>query len=110
MFGRAMLLAVLVGFFGYTEVLAGPKVDPVTDRLCAGYEETIEGIWVDKSGWETLRFRFASDLDGSGCYAWLNPVPQWNISRPGSTLRDVRRDGALRALRPSVGWERGRFV
>ena len=53
---------------------------------------------MDDKGAEVLRFRFASNESGDGCYAWLNPVPSWGIENAGSTLADkFQRDGASRA-------------
>ena len=76
---------------------AEPLVDPATDSLCAGYEEAIEGMWMDENGNDVLRFRLASNKNGAGCYAWLNAVPQWGIDAAGSTVAEnVRRDGARR--------------
>ncbi|MEO0681818.1 MAG: hypothetical protein AAF192_15545 [Pseudomonadota bacterium] len=68
-----------------------------TQTLCQGYAETHEGVWHDPSGWPMLRFRFALNPDGTTCYAWLNAVPAWNISGPGSRSgENARSEGPVR--------------
>jgi hypothetical protein len=78
--------------------LAQPEPAAGTQSLCAGFDETHEGVWLDRSGAEVLRFRFAMNDDGTACYAWLNAVPQWDIARAGSNVGEgARREGSLRA-------------
>ena len=38
---------------------------------------------MNSEGEAVLRFRFAVNADGTGCYAWLNPVEQWGIEAAG---------------------------
>ncbi len=65
--------------------------------MCQGYEETIEGVWKDASGVELLLFRYGSNVDETGCYAWLNPVAPWNIRAAGDdTWGAFERDGDKR--------------
>lgn len=91
-FSRAGALAVCI--LVPCAALATPDVDPATNTLCAGYDETVEGVWMDASGWEMLRFRFARNADDAGCYAWLNKVSKWKISNPGATAGEkVRKEG-----------------
>lgn len=52
---------------------------------------------MDRSGYETLLFRLGWNADGSGCYGWLNAVPQWGIGSAGSiSVSDVKTDGPHR--------------
>ena len=62
---------------------AQPVVEPGSEGLCAGYDETVEGVWMDPSGYEMLRFRVATNAGGTACYAWLNHVASWNIGSVG---------------------------
>lgn len=83
--------------------LADPKPAKGTDHLCTGFEETLEGVWVDDKNRAALRFRFGSDRNGTGCYAWLNPNPKWNIEAPGALILDrVRWRGGLRTFKAGV--------
>lgn len=60
---------------------AQPVPDAGTDGLCGGYEETVEGVWLDGEN-EVLRFRFASNQDAEGCYATLNTYSAWGATDP----------------------------
>jgi len=44
--------------------------------LCAGLEETIEGVWQDQEK-EVLLFRLGLSTDGGACYATLNAHVPW---------------------------------
>lgn len=74
---------------------ADPKPGKGTNTLCTGFQETLEGVWVDENNRPVLRFRFGSDRNSTGCYAWLNTHGAWNIETPGALILDrVRwRDG-----------------
>ncbi len=75
---------------------AAPKPASGSDQLCSGFDKTLEGVWKDPSGHETLLFRLAKNADGSGCYAWLNAVSHWNIGSPGSVvLNSVSQTGSV---------------
>jgi hypothetical protein len=94
---KRIAAAVLAGSIATSAAFAGPEPSPEADRLCQGFEEIIEGVWTDGSGVETLLFRFATNADGTGCYAWLNSVAQWNIAKAGSDTRgEFRRVGDKR--------------
>ena len=96
--------AMLAGSIATGAAVAGPKASPEADSLCQGFEETIEGVWSDGSGVETLLFRFATNADKTGCYAWLNSVAQWNIAAAGSDTRgEFLRAGDKREWK----WDRG---
>lgn len=84
-------------------VFADPKPARGTDHLCTGFEETLEGVWVDDKNRPALRFRFGSDRNGTGCYAWLNTNAEWNIEAPGALILDrVRWRGGLRSFKEGV--------
>ncbi len=88
----ALSLALLA-----TTAVADPKPAKGTDHLCTGFEETLEGVWVNDNNRLALRFRFGSDRNGTGCYAWLNNNPKWNIEAPGALILDrVRWRGGIR--------------
>ncbi|SFL13394.1 hypothetical protein [Shimia haliotis] len=94
----AMSFALLV-----QPALAGPNPAKGTDHLCTGFQETLEGVWVDENNRPALRFRFGSDRNGVGCYAWLNSNPNWNIEAPGALILDrVRWNGGLRSFKAGV--------
>ena len=95
-----MLGIVVVAILSTTQVAAMPVVGAKADKLCRGFEETLEGVWMDARGNDVLRFRFATNTDGTGCYAWLNPVPSWNIKAPGATtMTKVKIRGGKRRWR-----------
>lgn len=99
------ILAALAALALTGEASAGPVAAPGSESFCQGYEETIEGVWQDASGVEVLLFRFASNPDGMGCYAWLNPVAQWDIGGAGfDEGSSFLRDGDKRAW----DWGRGK--
>ena len=79
-----MLGIVVIAILSTSKVAAIPEVDAAADKLCRGFEETLEGVWMDVKGNDVLRFRYATNTDGTGCYAWLNPVPSWDIDAPGA--------------------------
>lgn len=100
------ILAAAVLALASTPVSALPKAAPGADALCSGYAETHEGVWTNAGGVDVLRFRFAMNPDGSGCYAWLNAVEAWGIDGAGSRLdaEGYRADGDRRiAGRPEQG-------
>ena len=71
-----------------------PRPSFGADHLCNGYHDTAHGFWLDASGKPVLGFVFATNRDGSGCYAWLNAVPAWGIRGPGS---DIMHDVQLKS-------------
>ena len=79
-----LVVLVLMGISG--QGYAAPDVSKEADTLCRGFDETLEGVWMDSGGKELLRFKYATNADGSGCYAWLNSVSSWQIDAPGLTL------------------------
>ena len=90
----------VVAILSTSKVAAIAEVDAETDKLCGGFGETLEGVWMDVNGNDVLRFRFATNTDGTGCYAWLNPVPSWNIKAPGATtMTKVKIRGGKRRWR-----------
>ncbi len=98
-------VAIFAALLTMNAAHAGPKPAPGAETLCQGYEETIEGVWMDRSGVETLLFRYASNADERGCYAWLNQVAQWNIGTVADDKTGVfRSDGDKREMtRPDGG-------
>lgn len=90
---RTMAVTGSIVLLALDSAHATPDPAPGAEALCAGYEEVVEGVWMDASGWEMLRFRFARNADGNGCYAWLNRVSKWNISAPGMNIAEVRLEG-----------------
>ena len=108
-----MLGIVVVAILSTTQVAAIPEVDAEADKLCRGFEETLEGVWMDAKGNDLLRFRFATNTDGTGCYAWLNSVPSWDINAPGATtmtkvkIRGGKRRWQYRAQTLSVDIDAG---
>lgn len=73
-----------------------PKNSVGTENFCADYPEILTGVWLFPNGAPAMGFRYASNDDGRGCYAWMNEVPDWRIHNPGSQLMTVKRDGAQR--------------
>ena len=65
------------------EIDAGLTVSEAAENFCRGFDETFEGVWLNQEGKDVLRFRFATNADGNGCYAWLNPVEEWGIRTAG---------------------------
>ena len=94
---RFHLIAATVLVAAATPAWALPELDPAAEAYCQGYAETIEGVWADADGKEVLRFRLALNEDGTGCYAWLNSVPQWGITESGmQEVEKITRDGVRR--------------
>ncbi|MEM9432897.1 MAG: hypothetical protein AAGA12_03180 [Pseudomonadota bacterium] len=82
--------------FVSTAAAADPTADPASNTLCRGYDETIEGHWMN-NGEPALLWRLGSDRDGSGCYTVLHSYPQWGIREFGEIqLPKVTWNGELR--------------
>ncbi len=85
------LLALTLSALTTLSATAG-GADPVpaagSEALCIGMQEQVEGVWLNDQGVATLAFRFASNENGAGCYAWLNAVPEWGIAGAGAFLMD----------------------
>ncbi|PSL22354.1 hypothetical protein [Shimia abyssi] len=80
------LYFVISVLFLTSPAFAEIKPDAGTDQLCTGFEETLEGVWVDNKNRPVLAFRFGSNRGGVGCYAWLNTLPSWNIEAAGALI------------------------
>lgn len=64
---------------------------PGTEDWCAHLGTTYEGVFFLPDGREALVFR--AGIDGStGCYAWLNAVPEWGLE-PGSAMGEAQDRG-----------------
>ncbi|TCK99406.1 hypothetical protein BXY66_3910 [Shimia isoporae] len=99
---KSVVVALSILFVA-AEAHAAPKAAKGTAHLCTGFEETLEGVWVDENNQPALRFRFGSNRNGTGCYAWLNANPKWNIEAPGALILDrVRWRGGLRQFKAGV--------
>ena len=72
-----------------------PAPAPGTERYCIWFKDVLSGVWFDLGGKPSMRFRYASQGDGAGCYAWLNPVPDWGIIEPGTQILRVAREDNL---------------
>lgn len=77
-FGSATVSLLL----GLGAAYGNPIAAPGTDDLCRGYDETIEGVWLDGEV-PALLFRLARNEDETACYAWLNAYEKWNTPGPG---------------------------
>ena len=80
------------------KVAASLRPSDGTDGFCRSFGETIELVWLDDSGAETLLSRLGSNPDGKGCYSWLHPVPNWGIDSAGKAHMKVSRDGQKRTF------------
>jgi len=90
------ILALMVA----TPAHSAPKADRGTEKFCTGFQETVEGFWLNEKNKPVLGFRYASNKNGTGCYAWLNKVPDWNIGAAGSMVMEkVRWNGARRSYK-----------
>lgn len=74
-----------------------PEAAPGTDRYCIWFQEVLNGVWLHPDGQPALSFRFASGPDEAGCYAWINALPAWFITEPGTQILRVERDESQRS-------------
>lgn len=72
-----------------------PVAAPGSDRYCAWFEASADGVWLDDEGVALMSFRLAANPDGAGCYAWLNAAPAWQIAETGSVILRVERAEGL---------------
>lgn len=68
-----------------------------TEQFCSGFDEVLSGVWLFPNGAPALGFRYSSNADGSGCYAWMNAAQDWQISSAGNQIMSVERNGEKRA-------------
>lgn len=71
-FGRTILVLLLSSKAASAE----PVPLTGTEALCAGLEETIEGVWQDQEN-DVLLFRLGLSKNGGACYATLNAYAPW---------------------------------
>ena len=69
------------------------KPDPGSRAACSTFQEQIEGVWLDAVGRERALFVLGSNSNGWGCFALLNPVPEWGLDTPVAINAKVKRMG-----------------
>ena len=74
------------------------KPDPGSRAACSTFQEQIEGVWLDAVGRERALFVLGSNSNGWGCFALLNPVPEWGLDTPVAINAKVKRRGAFRTM------------
>ena len=106
------------GIVSAAKVDAAPNVSEAAEKFCRGFDETFEGVWLNGDGKEVLRFRFATNADGNGCYAWLDSLEEWGIGTAGwrnlenvEIAEDARRSGdEVNGVHLNIAAKSARFV
>lgn len=88
---RLFIMTIVLSLFASVAV-SKPKAEKGTGKLCTGYAEVYEGVWLDQSGKDTLLWRVGR-TGKKGCYAWLNSVPAWDVKSAGVRKSKIKKNG-----------------